>query len=518
MSTQTGTATDYVDLVEKLDLFLTQTGHAWGKTFTGTGTGDLVSYIGTAGSVAETFTLTATNATTFTVVGSTSGALANATVGTPYTSAKIGFTITAGGTAFVAGDQFKINTSPAWQRLARWGCADTRKWTSNLNNKQNLLFPNSSLVATSASTSSQVEFELVTTTKVRRIFARASGIQQRMPTSFSLEWKNNPGDAWTVAEVFTKSGGWSPGESVFFQTAADAGARKFWRVVMSGATDSTEIDALWLYRDLVGDVLVNHRAEWAWQAPGLDGTRAIYCSASTDHNEPGDRFNLKIQGFRAWDATLPIESQPVNSGQRAICLGASPVAYWFVVNGQRAMIVTRFGSIYQIGYLGFGLPYEPPSVHQYPMIVGASYRDATLRYDSTAIDYRFPADPGPDTLRAYYPDSNWRSHSNRYTIFGGTEGAYDGGAPGKVWPSSFSNTTAPLSYIRDNIDGSRSLLPCVLLCDNPVHAWGEFDGLFWATGFATVSEAIIRQDRFDHLVVQNIFRNGPKDFAAVRLD
>lgn len=518
MSTQAGTASDYLDLVEKLDLFLTQTGHAWGKAYAGTGTGDLVEYLGTAGSVAETFTITATSATNFTVVGSSSGALANATVGTPYSSAKIAFTINAGGTAFVAGDVFTINTSPAWQRLARWGCADTRKWTSDLNNRHFLISADGA-AATAATTTSHVSFELVVPTKVRRIYARATSTPGRMPTSIALQWKDSAGDGWTTAQTFTKTGGWSNQEAAFFPTSADFGAHKFWRLEMSGATGSTEIDALWLYRDTVGDIVVNHRAEWVWQAPGLDGTRSIYCSASTAHSEPADRYNLLFQGFRAWDATLPIESQPVNSGQRALCLGASTIAYWFIVNGQRAMIVTRFGSIYQIGYIGFGLPYEPPSVHQYPMLVGASFQNGALRYDSTSIEYRFPADPGPETLRAYYPDSTWRSHSNRSNQGGGgTEGSYDNSRPGKVWPGSYGASGEGLTYLRDNIDASRSILPCVLLCENPVHSWGEFDGLYWATGFSTVSEAVIRQDGFDHLVVQNIFRNGPKDFAAVRLD
>lgn len=57
----------------------------------------------------ETWTVTATSATTFTVVGSISGAQANATVGSAYTSAAgLNFTITAGGTAFVAGDKFEF--------------------------------------------------------------------------------------------------------------------------------------------------------------------------------------------------------------------------------------------------------------------------------------------------------------------------------------------------------------------------------------------------------------------------
>ena len=61
--------------------------------------------------VDEDWTLTATSATNFTVTGSVSGAKAAATVGTPYVGAAIHFTITAGGTAFVAGDKFTVRVT-----------------------------------------------------------------------------------------------------------------------------------------------------------------------------------------------------------------------------------------------------------------------------------------------------------------------------------------------------------------------------------------------------------------------
>lgn len=57
----------------------------------------------------ETWTLTATSATSFTVVGSVTGALPNATVNSAYNStAGLNFTITSGGTPFVAGDKFEF--------------------------------------------------------------------------------------------------------------------------------------------------------------------------------------------------------------------------------------------------------------------------------------------------------------------------------------------------------------------------------------------------------------------------
>ena len=81
-------------------------------TYKGTGNGTISAVSGGAGSVAETITLTAVDATHFTVSGSVSGVLGTATVGTAFSSGQINFTLAAGSTPFVAGDAFTMTTAP----------------------------------------------------------------------------------------------------------------------------------------------------------------------------------------------------------------------------------------------------------------------------------------------------------------------------------------------------------------------------------------------------------------------
>lgn len=76
-----------------------------------TGNGTISGLSPTAATVPQTITLTATSATQFAVVGSVSGALGTATVGTPFTSSQLGFTIAAGSTAFAAGDTITVPTT-----------------------------------------------------------------------------------------------------------------------------------------------------------------------------------------------------------------------------------------------------------------------------------------------------------------------------------------------------------------------------------------------------------------------
>lgn len=118
MSLLTGTATDYADLLNTLDSFLTSTGMALTPSFVGTGNGTISALGGSAG-VAEVITVTFTSATAFGVVGSVSGSLGTGTVGTPFTSTKANLTITAGGTAFVSGDAFTFAVTPPWTSLRR---------------------------------------------------------------------------------------------------------------------------------------------------------------------------------------------------------------------------------------------------------------------------------------------------------------------------------------------------------------------------------------------------------------
>lgn len=78
----------------------------------GTGNGTMSSItVDQDTAVDELWTVTATNATTFTVTGFVSGSQGNATVGVPYNNGIVAFTITAGVTPFTGGDAFTFNVT-----------------------------------------------------------------------------------------------------------------------------------------------------------------------------------------------------------------------------------------------------------------------------------------------------------------------------------------------------------------------------------------------------------------------
>lgn len=99
---------------------------------TNTGNGTISRPVVLAAAVAEIWTITATSATNFTVVGSVSGSKAVATVGSAYNNTFIAFSISTGSTPFVSGDKFTYTialTNPETAIVAD-GYAQSYKETS----------------------------------------------------------------------------------------------------------------------------------------------------------------------------------------------------------------------------------------------------------------------------------------------------------------------------------------------------------------------------------------------------
>lgn len=112
-------ATDYKDCLAQVRAFTQKEFTAGVVTPGGGNTGDGVVYGVSASetSVAETWTLAATSATTFSVTGSVSGAQTAATVGEPYSIDKVSFIITEGDIAFDGSESFTFAitaSTPEW--------------------------------------------------------------------------------------------------------------------------------------------------------------------------------------------------------------------------------------------------------------------------------------------------------------------------------------------------------------------------------------------------------------------
>lgn len=533
MSTKSGTATTYADLLDQLDAFLCTTGHAWGLTFSGTGTGRLTNYLGTATTVTETITVTATSATSFSVVGSVSGALGTATVGTPFTSSVIDFTITAGGVAFVAGDFFRLNTGPKWTRLRYGGCIEPLFRTANFSNVERLFddtFNTTGTMTTTTVYPATVTVQMFKATPVRAFSLWIGNSTTNVPTAFSLQWSDD-GSTWTTAESWSGQTWSSTYRRRDYVTASAHGSHLYWRINITAGGSTLNLTEVRLWADTAMKWDVSSRFEFAWKAPGVDGAQEIFVAGYSLTDNGADRYNLAFRGFKYWvDPASSVRDVPNHSDDKFLLLSKNPTAYWIVANGGRFVVVARTSSVYEFAYCGFGLPYETPTTHPYPLLIGAPQNDGTKRWD-VANDggYRNPCDPGTQSasagsnssLACMMPDGNWLQVSNRITNVS-SEGTTmtAGDTRGRTWPYALTENGAfQTEFLRDCIDGTKPMLPVVIMrLAGQTHMWGEFDGVYWTTGFANAAEALIRDGALDHLVVPNVNRSSINSFAAIALD
>lgn len=521
MSYITGTATGYLDLLTILDNFLTSTGHCWGLTFAGSGSGRLVGYIGTAGSVAETITCTASNSTTFAVSGSVSGSLGTATVGTLYAGSKCRFTIQAGTPSFAAGDVFQFNTSPRWIRDRLQGVAE-------LQTDRTASFASGSAIANLFDAdlfTGQSNLGLPVWVRINcpynttvKSWSVGCLLGSRAPQNFELQ-ASDDGISWTSVQSVTNQTGWGNNTTRYFYPSTFL-SKRFWRVYFSSSNGETlDLSNVRFFGNVTATYGVDNRVQAVWRAPGVDGLQTIYIPTYTYVDESLDIYNLCFKGYRFNDPL--VEDQSILSQQGsadvAICLRNVPIVYWIVAHGGRAMLLVKHTGLYQFAYLGFGLPYETPALQPYPCIIAAPSNSVSRKYDSTSGDFQNAASAGVNTVQVYTPNGLWRPHGN-FRSDGSTGGTTGSGDNGVVIPLAYRVDAFQIGTMRTNLDGSLPFLPLVLRNINPNHMWGEFDGVNWTSGFDNSTESITRRGQTDWVSFPSVFRTGVMSWMAMALD
>lgn len=522
MTFKTGTADDYLDFLEQFIAELCNAGHAYGRSYVGTGNGTLTGttgagggYVGTADSLAETFTLTATDATHFDVVGSTSGNIGEATVGVAFVHALIEFRLNAGGTPFEAGDQFKLSTSPPWELLRKRGTSDAALRTTNMTNGPNLWDRNAGTYAELVSTSlpAHAAIAMIDASEVKRVTVNVWDVASS-PTAFALDYSDD-GVGWTEAQAWAAVA-FSVQESRAFNVTGSHGEHAHWRLRFTASAGALlRIAGVEFLAQVNSDAGLERRAEVILKAPGNDGTSAIYVGLELYEDTSADRHNFNFYGFRSYDPSRSVRTQVNPSGPKCVPLALTAFDWTLAINGRRVAGVARIGSVDVPFYQGLGKPYELPSVHPYPAVNAGTGSSESGAYTATDGNFRGFSSPGRYGLAARYPDQVWREHANRFQQ---SSDVGDNETHGKVYPASI-DAAGNVPNIRDNLDSSRPLYEIVLLHrQSPRHEWGELDGCYYTPGFAIVSGQVITRDGFAHTVFQNTFRTGFNDFFAIRQD
>lgn len=247
-----------------------------------------------------------------------------------------------------------------------------------------------------------------------------------------------------------------------------------------------------MFSDLVSD-----NNEIIWKAPGLSGTEEIYMGLATYQDVTSDYYNWRVAGFTGYVAGNLFNTQPGFFGNYGCPLWNNSIPYWFVADGQRAIIFTKVQDTYNSVFLGKFLPYATPSQYPYPIAVGGML-----------------SSPSATRYSASY-SSWWKgATSNSFAL------RFVNGSPIVPYILPFANTdptdnlrnTAPLST---DAVGYYGLHPLTLISVDNVY--GEIDGLYMISGFNNAVENTVVIGGVTYVVLRDSRATGFKDYVALRL-
>lgn len=483
MAYKTGTATGHEDLLEQFRLWIAGYGtNASAVADPGNvGGGSLGSITTKPATVTETITAVCTDDTvpaTFTISGSVSGVFGTtATAGVAYLNSKVGFTITASGTAFAIDDAFTIAMTVGAMTAAG------QAWIENTPT-------------------------VATTTKISVPYTRSGSTYTATIPNHDLAAGETIGVAYITTGVDLNAD--YNVSAVATTTVSFVGSSTY-----SGGTMPTS-----------GYMTVTLKETHLYlKGIGNGGTDEIFVQLRSYKNTGAGYYNVELRGATGFDAaiTAPILNPGISS-LVDLALSGGAMDYWFIANGRRFVIIAKIGTYYDSAYAGFILPTGLPSEWVYPLCVGGSSTTKKITNGTAGAARSAFFDPQSANCFLYEKNGNWLSFDNTASY---------SATSSKVHPNPYSlgfasNThTPPLmpnlySGTIDPVNSTYQLFPFSLMSrrTSPVtkDIFGDLQGVYKVSGHGNAASNIITADGFDHVVIPNVWRATKHDYAAFRLE
>lgn len=326
-------------------------------------------------------------------------------------------------------------------------------------------------------------------------------------------------------------------------------------MAMQHGTANTQAD---LYNALIAflttnaDLVAEGQAwEIAWTAdaethvlrgPGLSDQDQVYIGMEMRSLPAVDSYWLDFWGMVGVISTAPVMAEHVNVKpvQSRLYADTQPMEYWFVANGRRFIVVLKISTVFQAAYCGLFLPYANPLSYPYPLFVGASAQPwqntgfSSRNWRSTAPGFRNFWTPiwesgGGNAIETtswlMNPQGDWVRVSNSnsggdFVFF--PNGGWGGDSiirPGTENENNYPEEFFTFSRLMAAYGGEYPLIPCTLFQRVPTgQTMGILDGVFRCQTYDNASQNIITKDDIDYLVVQNTFRTGLGEYAAIILE
>ena len=530
MSWVADTATDFADLLVRQDSFLVDHGHSLPPAYTGTGTGWVSQVLGTATTVQETITVAFTSATEFTVAGSVTGAMGTGVQGTAFAHARLGFLVSAGGTAWASGDTISWVMTPPWVRCRLIGGAHHRQSTT---------FDLAKVVDGDAATYCSLAaadlpqwggMQMLKAIEVRSLRIAIAGTPGKGPRDYALVYSDDGGATYSVAASWTVQT-WTQANEQRLHDVPASGNHLGWYLRVTAANGTTaEIASVTFYRATGGAQAdaIPWFGEAIWRAPGNGNENQIYLGAKLKWNAVGAYWCWRLAGFAGYVEGNAFDAQPgYNGGHGYLTLWDAAIPYWFIADGKCFKVLPKISAQYEHSYLGFMDNYQDPGSYPYPVLVGGSmgFQDSadpgdistSYRYAVADETHRAWWSPGGDVNSHVWGTASFRRVDGVWKSIAGNNQSADpvGSLLAYWWPCANRGSLPQMTDLRLNLDGSVPLMP--LLLHDAGGVVGEPDGVAVISGNNQSTENLVVVNRIPWLVLQNIARCGVQDFVAYRL-
>lgn len=279
---------------------------------------------------------------------------------------------------------------------------------------------------------------------------------------------------------------------------------------------------------------VSANRELILKGVGLSGAEEIFVGFKTYQSSGGDYYNLNCGVFNGYISGNSFETQP---GAQLVGVPAhnNAIAYFITANAQRIVGCFKVGTpVYEHFYVGKFFPYARPGEYPSPLVCGGMLTASqAIRFDNTSQSFAYPG--------YYYDTTNNRLYQRDQ-------------AGNWVQPSCWPFTNASgASYALAGAQGTSTLVPAdtyyqiepIILSqqssnNSPSNVWGEFDGVYFCSGFNNGVENVVQQGGSSTIdqtgmtvlqavdairavggrafvMLQNVYRTSWRDFIALEM-
>ena len=267
---------------------------------------------------------------------------------------------------------------------------------------------------------------------------------------------------------------------------------------------------------------------------GLSGAEEIFVGFKTYQSSGGDYYNLNCGVFNGYISGNSFETQP---GAQLVGVPAhnNAITYFITANAQRIVGCFKVGTpVYEHFYVGKFFPYARPGEYPSPLVCGGMLTASqAIRFDNTSQSFAYPG--------YYYDKTNNRLYQRDQ-------------AGNWVQPSCWPFTNASgTNYALAGAQGTSTLVPAdtyyqiepIILSqqssdNSPSNVWGEFDGVYFCSGFNNAVENVVQQGGSSTIdqtgmtvlqavdairavggrafvMLQNVYRTSWRDFIALEM-